>query len=620
MSPWQVLTAVFLLTHAAVVAADTPQNAALTFLERLRSKNGVNLAPDADTAVTPHITKSKRESAATDLRELAKEISGGKFEVAAAKTDGPLAGVVLSSMDDQVPSDIKVLGIALLHGDGRWLPTPVVASFENTSISFRTGFRTRRSEMENWLRTSTAGTRRKLEDSVVDRAAKAMDAAFPGRALETMDTLELAHAFLSACATRDKTRMLALLSGGDPRSPSFASGLRKVDRLFASHAKSSVATEFLFPPGILRVPLVEPKAYRDTTIGIACFNPANSDFHVVEIGVIKTSSGRWRVDLPGEIFKSPPGNSELPPEDDIASFRKHWLASHPSRPAASFGEARQRFFEQLRGDSFAALIDMIDFSDAGRFLQTLRQSAHLWNERHSTPAKTVVLPIAHFDHGEEAAVSFLVIASSNPARPRLHVARFHRATKQGGWLWTPYPAKRPSDPIRDWIDGQESTGAAGVAGALVNDVPRILSLRNSPPPAEDDTRKIIAAWWDACLRDDLPGVLAQCAAPGADADNLFPNAGEAVFAANPGAVLRVVSSHATGRVRTARIQISHPPTADMETILFIAATPHGPRILLGLTVDPTAPATRLTPALEPLARVDAESAKAVVDHLLSTQD
>ena len=151
MTVVRILCLLIAASSCSLFAAESnPGKAAIAYLEQVRDGK-LNLDPGKATAISPHILEKKRLSIASRLKRLENDLGKGKLELGREKVEGDLAAVLIWKADGFDPSQMQVIPVGMVKRDGRWLATPVPASFENCGISYVADTRKRIEALESWM-------------------------------------------------------------------------------------------------------------------------------------------------------------------------------------------------------------------------------------------------------------------------------------------------------------------------------------------------------------------------------------------------------------------------------------------------------------------------------------
>jgi len=580
-------------------ASADPAAAAITHLGKI-IQGTVNLDAATDTAISPHVSFTKKNEIRERLNRMAIDLKGGELEVGNVRIEGDLAGVIVHKYDGYDPDKVAAFAIGLVHTGERWMPAPVSASFENTGISLNAEMRNHAAELEVWMLRKRARALDTLRDEQIDLMRRDIATVITRKELETMSVGDMARSFLDVVRNGDRLRLLGMLGGlSDPLPRDWSARLRASNLAFALGDTRPDAWRLLASQSVLRAIIFEETSVRDGLFTIGWLDPAVEvprggvpGVDLFHIDMERDAGGAWRLNLPVSFMDSEGVMIKPREEDDLLdvelldAFPKHLRKIHPARPQESAEAVWQHMRKGMASEEPNELLQLLALPEddpAQARIALGRASRFWWQSRFANGGKTV-LPLAFHQDGDQAMAMVQLYAFREPERTDLRAFHFIRLDE--GWMWQSTGRKPPPRPVSEalieWRSDQEERWRDNWITKMLEPVQKIQILKPGSPVKEDVAVALVRNLLATIDAEDAAASLANCAV-------LDDPEGHARLLRNLGYELSTRITEIDGEIITRtgnhwtvvcyrRRDDVNPGMALMPVI----TTPNGPRILLEL--------------------------------------
>lgn len=578
-------------------AGATPGQAALDFLRQVR-EGKVNLDPGKGTAISPHVSERKRLSIAVRLKRLAQDLGSGELELGSEKVEGPLAAALVWKADGFDPSQMQVFAVALVQRNGRWLPAPVPASFENCGIHYLPETRGRVQSLQSWMLEGQVRDLAKLREKSIARMRRSIEQHLSRDALSQLEPRQVLDRFLDACSRRNAHEIMGLVGGLSAELPeNWPLRAGSIDDATRG-ANPTGPWRLLMSPNVMRVLVEMDDDFGPLHASIACFDPhgaASTDqqkprIELVHLRLQRSGDGLWQVEVPEAFWLGHSTSDALANEtldrDLLDRFAAELRKQHPARPMADAASCRQALVEALRSTRFSDLLRVTDVPRdpmAGRL--AILRAAEAWGSLHQLaedeqPASAHhLMDLAIEVAGREAALLVHAFSARRPDRYDPHVLFLHQT--EAGWMWMPNPDEDTLKRFELWIDQSSRDHREVWHQQMLSDCPVLNKLDDSAVD-EQQAVALLERWMTAIEAGDIPSALAQCALlEGEDSPKtLLRNLGyelvDALRKEGKGMIRHVIRKGPWVGVGTQ----PRNPEAGAYSLYPVVSTPKGPRILL----------------------------------------
>ncbi|MFZ9938189.1 MAG: hypothetical protein ACO3JG_14205 [Luteolibacter sp.] len=353
--------------------------AALRFMEKARDGT-LDMEPGRDTALASQTSSRKRNEIVRRLERLAGDIGDHTLELAATRVDGDYAAALVRATRGFNPTSIRVFAIALVNRDGRWLPAPVPASFENTGHGYEPATRRSVDALQDWMLREKALDIERLKEEMAGRMRAEISRSLPAAELLAMDAAAAARRFLDACAQRKLPEMLALLGGFSRELPDDWPQRLAAAQDAASGNPGSRPWHLLVSDHVLRVIIGREETDGTTTFAVGVLDPSlrasgtrPPRVELLELPFVKSPDGGWRCD-PSPEFHHPanleePFPSDPPGDRMMEEFVRQIAVLHPPQPCDDARAALDLLLGALAGRDLGAVARLLS-------LRYQRQTTH----------------------------------------------------------------------------------------------------------------------------------------------------------------------------------------------------------------------------------------------------
>lgn len=306
MKPLAAIIWMLGILAGSALAADLPEAdgrgaAAIAYVEALRSGRAATAC-----SISNETGPRRREDIQTQWRSMQNLLDGsGGLHVEAVRGDSELAAVLVRADPGEIPTEVAVVPVALVHRQDGWHAAPLPGLFANAGLAYDDGLRARASQLETWLAEEHLQRAEAAEQHAAARFDAAMQQAVKRESLRGVAAAAVMRKFLEVAERRDFPAIMAITGGLHSARPDgwdeqlrvIARSLREVDM----PGKAS-AWGLLTHPEIVRVFFVEKDV--PPYFGIGFYDP----YHSVRGGLINEMffelekiDDVWRINLPQEL-------------------------------------------------------------------------------------------------------------------------------------------------------------------------------------------------------------------------------------------------------------------------------------------------------------------------------
>lgn len=589
---------ILILAAGSCLAAEvTPGQAALDFLHQVR-EGKVNLDAGKGTAISPHVGERKRLSIAVRLKRLAQDLGSSELELGREKVEGNLAGVLIWKADGFDPSQMQVFAVGLVQRNGRWLPAPVPASFENCGIHYLPETRARMKSLQSWMLEGQVRDLAELREKSIARMRSGIEQHLSRDTLSKLEGRQVLERFMDACSRRNAHEIMGLVGGLSADLPeNWPLRAGSIDDATRS-ANPSGPWRLLMSPNVMRITVEMDDEFGPLHASIACLDPhglpsgstQKPRIELVHLQLQRSPDGLWQVEVPEQFWLG-----ELAPEaladenldrDLLDRFAVQLRKQYPARAQSDAASGRKALVEAMRSPRFSELLHVTDLAEdpvAGR--KAILRAAEAWGSLHhlaqddQASSAHHLLDLAMEVIDGQAAVLVHAFSARKPDRYDPHVLFLHET--KAGWMWMPNPDEETLKRFDAWID--QSTGEHREAwrSQILHDCP-VLTELDAKAVDEQQATALLEQWMKAIESGDIPSALALCTLlEGEDSSKtLLRNLGYEVVDAlrkeGKGMISHVIRKGPWTGVGTK----PRNPDARSYSLYPVVHTPKGPRILL----------------------------------------
>ncbi len=509
----------------AVAAPSDPGETAVHFLEKVRAKN-LDLAPGADTALSPQTSEVKRKEIARRIERMAQDLGDDPLEVGAMKLDGDLAGVLVRKISGFDPNRMQIFPIALVKRGTEWTAAPVPASFENSGVRHATALRQRLKTLEDWMLREQVLDLAHLRDQSAERMRHKIEEKLPATTLRALDYQQVVARFINATKTRNLPEIFGLLGGlSAEQPPDWPERIMAAQSAVAAGSEVTSPWRLLMSNDVLQTIVHQEEADRSALISIVCLDPSGSataasrpSLQLVHLDLTKSKDGLWRINLPGYFLQksaSPDNESDEEPAEEaddqldadlLDAFPAKLTESYPASPQPTAENARNAVMSALHEGDLPAIIRLIDLSgDSKSARESCVRAAQVWWLFRAPSAVRRALPLGLNEERDHAAATFQFFSSRSPDRLDLQILYFKKTA--AGWLWTPIPSPATTQSFSEWLGLQTEKWRDQWQDVLLSDCPVLEKLPEADAPTEKECRKLVESWLQAVHAGDIMAAL-----------------------------------------------------------------------------------------------------------------
>lgn len=508
---------------ALPVQANEPGPAALDFLKKVKAGE-IDLTPGVDTALQPNTSDEKRATIRQWLEKMKDDLKAGKFEIGETKTDDSFAAVMVSKTGGLNSTDTQIFPIALVRRGAKWLPAPVLASFENAVTGYTVPIRERLSALEDWmLRERVVGLRKLLAESE-DRTRQEIRESIVGEDLEGDDLVKISELFLEACQNRNQAAILGFLGGmADPLPTDWADRLKASQAAVAAKSATS-PWRLLVSPDVLRIRVNEEKYKDGGMISIGCLDPTRlgakgtlGKIEILNLEFTRDQSGLWRLDLPAVLRNNDAdainGDEELD-VDLLDRFPKRLREADGILPSATVAEAEAVVMDGFKNGKLRDLLRHVDLDGRPKDARIATiAAAEMWWSVAGAGAACSPIRMGFREEGTLVVAVYQWFTPSDPDRFEARSLFFNKTEK--GWLWAPGivspDEKKDHKKLSDWVRDNLPEWRLSWRAKLLAPSIRLEHVDLSKQATDDQVRELVERWLAALKESDLEKVLVNTA-------------------------------------------------------------------------------------------------------------
>jgi hypothetical protein len=521
----KALILILILASPVIAAAQGPSDAALQFIEKIRNNN-VDLTPGTITAITPQTSDKKRDQIARHYARIAQTLSARPIEAGHEKTDGDLAAVIVWAPHGYDPDQVQVFPVAMIKHQEKWIPAPVLGSFENAGAGYTEETRQRIAQLENWMLRQQSLDLTMMREQVIDRMRQSIQQKLSKDTLKQLKPSQIIINFLKACQSGSEYEMLGYLGGLSDKLPEdWSLRITNVAKSVNDPNKHR-AWRLLTSPNAMRVMVSYEENQNDALASYACIDPTVRSLtppkiQLLHIALTKSTDGLWRVDLPSIFWQpneaSSPDADEALDNDLLDAFPAMLRKSFPAQPSPSAKEAQESLRSKLFSGTFTDMIPLIQFpSDPKQAREAIIHAAKDWSNLHPPSTNTpdtplqMLVSLGSMEQGSLAITTHQWFSTRKPDRFQLMVMVYKHT--DNGWLWIPNPTEELSEPrIRQWLSDQENQWKSRWPEAMLESCSIVAAPKADTTPTPEQAKQLIASWYAALTAGDTPKALSLCA-------------------------------------------------------------------------------------------------------------
>ncbi len=512
------------LAATCVANPSEPGESALNFLEKVQAGT-VDLAPDTDTAISPQTSTGKSKEIQGRLKRTAYDIGQTSLTVGKIKKEGNLAAVMVWKAEGFDPSDMQVFPVAMIKRNDKWLPAPILASFDNAGVGYDKKTRKDIEALEKWMLEQRVFDLQQLRSEAVGRMRKSINEEFKGTELKKMNGMQAATEFLNACSEQNIYKVMGFVGG-------LAETLPKNWPLRANSVQEAMAANptpipwsLLSSPYTLRVVVNHEEGPKTALISLACLDPSYIEspksppsIQIIHLNLEKSNSGIWQINLPETFYGQPSsyknaGDPALD-RDLYNAFPQKVRALYPATPMESPEKARAAILNALQSGSLKDLTQLIHIPNSSNAARdALVEASQLWwsirgSHTNGNPSSiSMLVPLETKTLDDQAAISCQWFSARKPDRFLLKFLNLSLHEK--GWLWT--PQLKPDKDLDAWQQLQEQKWRDNWQAKVLVDCPVIEKLDEKNAVSEEDAKKLVQSWLETCESGNVQSALKHCA-------------------------------------------------------------------------------------------------------------
>jgi hypothetical protein len=579
------------------VVAVEPADVAIRFLGLIRERK-VNLEPDGDTALVANTVAEKRKEIARRLDGMAKDVDGGSLAAGEVKVDGEIAGVLVRKGGGFDPARLKVFAVALVKRGGKWLPTPVLSSFENTGMGYTAEWRRRVQAMEEWMLRGQIEDLEVLRNEATTRMRSEIEARLTADELHEGTAEEIGKRFVEACGKRDLPAMLGMLGGLREVLPQdWNLRLKAADAAVGDGDRVKRPWRLLVAPEVLRVLVHEESDAKSGLISIACLDPAGvragstlPALEVVHLELSRDRNALWQIDPPSSFLHGvteEDDEDEVDDEDELLDrFPELLREDLPAKPKESLADAVNALEAGFREGSVAPLVSLLDLTGSRRTARLgCTRIAQAWRALNQSGEVRVAVPMGFHESGDAGVASYQFFVTREP--DRVDLQHFYFRKTEAGWLLM--PGVRPGvkvqgdlSVVRDWATENGRKWNEGWREKVLDKAVKIEAVAAGKAPTEEEARSLITGWIEAVRAGDFAGMIQRLAWQGgqASATRVLRNLNYELASVRRVTGMPVVGSVLRGDAWAAVAVKFGNADEELHPLYPVVQTPKGPRLLV----------------------------------------
>lgn len=500
-----------------LVRASDPGKAAIEFLNKIRNGD-VDLEPGEDTALKPSTSENKKKSIRRSLERLAMRLGGGEFELGNVRVDGQYAAALILRTDDFDDSQLQVFPVALVKEGNKWLPAPVLASFENAVNGYSVGLKQRLGVMEEWMMTERVINLERLIVERDERKRAKIRESVVGEVLEGDDLKLIMQGFLDACAKREQAMMLGYLGGlSSPWPDDWKDRTQAVSLAISEKSAQQYPWRLMVAPDVIRMVLHQENSSDSGTITVVCLDPAAGEesgegggFFVLRFGFKKDAQNLWRIELPEELLSD--GEEILSVSGEIESelmeeFSAGLRKMEPLNSCATFVDAEKQLIECFKNGDLRKFFRLVDLSGA----DALRYESLVsyWWTMNKPGMFRLPIRLSEMQEGEYAVTMYQWFSLGQADRFEVKPLLFKKTGD--AWAWIPEGIKSAPKEVREkmtkWISENERDWEGGWQDNMQDTLTHVDAVPTAVDIDDVKVRAFVESWLAALKERDLEKTL-----------------------------------------------------------------------------------------------------------------
>jgi len=581
----KALVAGILLLSPLAHGESGPSDAAVAFLINV-ARERVDISED--TALDDGTTAEKETIIRESLKRLSSIVEEGELRAIDEKIDGDLAAVLVSRIIDYDPSQVQIFAIAMLKRDDRWLPAPVLASFENTGITYLPKLSTSSKKLEDWMLTERTNQLTRLRDDVQADLLDDIQKAGNLDELRSDSPEEIVQKFIDACRTKDLPAALVYLGGLEKDLPkNWDDILRFIATNIRETKKPNESWRHITSTTGARV-VIETDTFADgAMVSIGEFapferTPGQPAITVFHFPLERSDQDTWRLRLPSWLLDGVlPDDGDPSDAELVKAFPKKLLEHHKPETFSDPTALMESLQKALSSPRFEAILPHIGIPPSGDALPVLERAASLWREFRGRDSQSPLLLEVRQD-GDQACALLSLFDDRNPQIRRSLIQRIFLQQKDKQWSIPANPhetSDKTSQELTAWAEEASGLSEADWLARL-GLATTIGGIPADSAPTEAEALAAAKAWLEALHSRNPRAILRSVAAFDDDrgSKNLFRTIGHELQTDHQTEVLKI---HRLGRWAAASTHaVSTQRSDDPYFLLYpIVSTQSGPRVL-----------------------------------------
>lgn len=344
---------------------------------------------DLHTAVSKHCNAKRRN----ELEARIARVRNHEFKdtdvlcVEAQLTDSNFAAVLIRADNTINPLDTRIIPVAMLWRDNRWIPAPLLASFSNTGYGYSEAAERSVKKLETWMAQQKNIYRsrhiQKAKSEIKSKIIKIVQKS----GLAEMTPEQIASYFLKQC--RDKNTLAILASMGAASNSEIRSLNDAIELTTkALQLEPTTTSDWHYLTKACVATVIETDEKTGNVI-VGCFDPKASevnDRHAFRIITLEThrQNGQIRIRLPKELSDLTKTKRRKFQRVDQASKEKT-AASILKETSRNANESPEQLLDQIKTSinelGFHHFLSLcIRHNEHSTEIVNLQQIARLWNK------------------------------------------------------------------------------------------------------------------------------------------------------------------------------------------------------------------------------------------------